>query len=100
LTDVLAHIASLVPAQPGQPALDGYEVVFDWRNSSLHGETSMTTIGGTILNLGLLVALDGFRDDYPTHRAAAFQRAQREVSTASSLGRWHPSPWSYYPPFP
>jgi hypothetical protein len=100
LTDVLVHIASLVPVQANQTAPDGYEVVFDWRNSSLHGETSLTTIGGTILSLGLLVALDGLRGDYPKHRAATLQRAQHEVSMASSLGRWDPSPWSYYPPFP
>jgi hypothetical protein len=99
LTDVLSHIASLVPGQPGQASPDGYEVVFDWRNSSLHGETSLTTIGGTILSLGLLIALDGLRNDYTQLRASAGGRAQREVSTASALGRWDPSPWSYYPPF-
>ncbi len=100
LTDVLSHIASLVPGQQGQPSLDGYEVVFDWRNSSLHGETSLTTIGGTILSLALLVALDGVRNDYSQLQASALARAQREVSTAAAMKRWEPSPWSYYPPFP
>lgn len=100
LIDVLTHVASLVPAQPGQAAPDGYEVVFDWRNSSLHGEISLTTIGGTILSLALLIALDGLRPDYPAHRAEALHRAQRKVSTAAATGRWRPPPWSYYPPFP
>lgn len=96
LLDLLAHIGGL---QPGGTT-DGYAVLFDWRNSSLHGETSLSTIGGTVLTVALLIALDALRSDYETYRGAALSRAQREVNSAQSLGRWRPSPWSYYPPFP
>lgn len=95
LTEVLAHVHSMVPS-----ATDGAAVVFEWRNSSLHGETSLPTIGGTVLSLALLISVDAIRIDYPTRRAAALERAVREVQRAQFLNRWDPSSWSYYPLYP
>lgn len=97
LTDVLEHIAGLGSEADKK---DGYGVLFEWRNSSLHGETSLSTIGGTVLMLTLLIALDDLRSDYDQHRRAALESAQREVANSQATGRWRPSPWSYYPPFP
>ena len=93
LHEVLSHIQALSPG-----ATDGATVVFDWRNSSLHGEVSLPTIGGTTLSLGLMIALDGVRDVYEDRRAAAINRAQWELQGFQSGSRWNPSPWSYYPP--
>lgn len=95
LIEVLDHVA-----QFGDASADGYDVLFDWRNSSLHGEVSHATIGGTVLSVALLVALDSLRGDYESHRRAALECVVREVETSRFTGRWRPSPWSYYPPFP
>ena len=101
LADICIHIAELdLNTSPVPTASDGYDIVYRWRNSSLHGEMSLTTIGGTVLTLALLVALDAVRDDYEIHRQAALSRAQRELSAGQTIGRWRPSPYSFYPPFP
>ena len=101
LADICIHIAELdLNTSPVPTASDGYDIVYRWRNSSLHGEMSLTTIGGTVLTLALLVALDAVHDDYEIHRQAALSRAQRELSAGQTIGRWRPSPWSFYPPFP
>lgn len=100
LREMLEHIATFGSSGDYEFPPDGYAVLFEWRNSSLHGEASLTTIGGTVLSLALLIALDALRADYPQHRANALSRGVREVQTAKMTGRWSPSPWSYYPPFP
>jgi hypothetical protein len=91
---ILANIASV------GGGTDPYRVLFDWRNSSLHGEVSLPAIGGTVLTLALRIALESIADDYETHRVAGLERAQREVGTAQVIGRWSPAPWSFYPPYP
>lgn len=98
LSDVLSHIGELGSVERETQG-DGYAVIFDWRNSSLHGETSLSTIGGTVLTVALLIALDSIQDQYAAHRAAALDRARREVESSEFSGQWNPSPWSYYPPF-
>ena len=100
LITLLLHVEGLSRAvRHSHDGQDGYDVIFEWRNSSLHGETSLSTIGGTVLNLALLIALDSIMHEFEQHRVAALGRAQREVDMSEHLGRWSPSPWSYYPPF-
>lgn len=99
LSELLQHIASFGAEADAGSVAGGYTVLFDWRNSSLHGEASHSTIGGTVLSIALLVAVDALREDYPRHQAEALARAKREVQSAQMSGRWRPSPWSYYPPF-
>jgi hypothetical protein len=35
-----------------------FDLILSWRNQSLHGSESLKTIGGTILNLSLLISID------------------------------------------
>lgn len=89
--EIRDHLASL------QPATDGFDLLYDWRNSSLHGAASYPTIGGTVLTLALLIALEGVKADFETSRAAAWQGVEWELRTgADSRSR---SPWSFYPPY-
>lgn len=81
-------------------AEDGFDAIWEWRNSSLHGEASFPTIGGTMLTLALRIALEELADDYEPARQRALEQAQRAVQTYELLGRWDPPPWSYYPPYP
>lgn len=58
---------------------DPYEVIFKWRNGSLHGETMYSTIGGTILNLILWILMADLGDEYEGLRAKALESSQREA---------------------
>jgi len=74
-------------------------VVYRWRNSSLHGSTSIGLIGGTVLMLALLVALDCAKRefDFDTMRKDAdeFVTNMEEMSARAGGQRM---PWHYYPP--
>lgn len=79
---------------------DGFDTIWEWRNSSLHGETRYPTIGGTVLTLGLRIAVEELNGDYEGARNRALERAQQAVGTSQVVGRWDPPPWSFYPPYP
>ncbi|WP_061936681.1 hypothetical protein [Collimonas pratensis] len=81
------HIAVLDGAQ------DAYDLIFAWRNASLHGSTNFQTIGGTVLNLSLLISLFEFGKSFDQRRLQALAHCQREAQTG------HKSPWSFYPPY-
>lgn len=94
IEDILQHVASI------EGATDGSEVIYRWRNSSLHGETTLQTIGGTVFSLGLLISLDSIKSSYADKRTAALERVIREQEIQSLTGMANSrSPWSYYPPF-
>ena len=77
---------------------DGFEVLYRWRNSSLHGEASLSTIGGTVLSTALLIAISALQAEYESVRASAVDGVRREAMSAAS-GIDYRSPWSYYPPY-
>jgi hypothetical protein len=93
MNDLLSYVAAI------DGSTDGYETVFVWRNSSLHGEATYQTIGGTIYTLALLIALDEIKSDYIQFRDDAVARVKREISIAQASGSSFKSPWSFYPPF-
>jgi hypothetical protein len=70
-------------------------VLFRWRNSSLHGETSLPTIGGTVFNTAILIALDAIAADYESVRDRVIHHVRWEAQAAGG----HRSPWLYYPPY-
>jgi hypothetical protein len=88
LASILTHIAEL-------SGKDGIDTLAGWRNTSLHGEASLPTIGGTLLNLSILVILDGASDAYEEIRAHALEGARFEVGRRVS--GVSPSPSSFYP---
>lgn len=73
--------------------LDPFDLLYSWRNQSLHGSTNFQTIGGTVLNLSLLISLFEIRDNFEQHRAIVVEHCRWE----SELN--HKSPWSFYPPY-
>jgi hypothetical protein len=50
LTEILNHIENVAGED------EGCSVIYNWRNSSLHGETTHQTIGGTVYGLSLIIA--------------------------------------------
>jgi hypothetical protein len=70
-----------------------FEVIYQWRNTSLHGSSLLPTIGGTILNTAILIALNAVRESYESIRLRAARRSAFFASTASPR-----TPWSFYPP--
>jgi hypothetical protein len=90
LDQVRQHLAILAPNT------DPFDLIADWRNPSLHGEATFPTIGGTILTVALLIALNGIRAEYARHRDQAWERVCWEIKNSrTGVPR---SPWSFYPP--
>jgi len=77
--------------------IDPFEQLYSWRNQSLHGQTGFPTIGGTLVNLAVLIAFNQIRADYEHRRNDVWSNMQRDIETFKFTG--HRSPWSYYPPF-
>lgn len=102
-TDELRHDLGEVRAHLKGFAIgdeDGFDVIFRWRNSSLHGVESLPTVGGTVLNVALLIALSEIRDRYEAMRVLALTQVQEESKgvAASGLGDSRLST-SFYPPY-
>jgi len=90
IAEMRDHIGSLHPGQ------DGFDVLFDWRNASLHGAESYPTIGGTVLTLALLIALEGIAAGFESLRVQTCQAVERDQQIR---GRSLRAPWSFYPPY-
>jgi hypothetical protein len=78
-------------------SVDSFGLVYDWRNSSLHGSAHLPTIGGTVFNTAILIALDGVAAHYGDLRDAALGQIAHSRS-AQALGVSH-DPFSFYPPY-
>jgi hypothetical protein len=87
LEELCSHIARLDGSQ------DPYDLVYRWRNQSLHGTTNFQTIGGTVLNLSLAISLFEIRTDFEQRRLKALEHCRWEAQSG------HRSPWSFYPPY-
>lgn len=81
------HIATLDNSE------DPFDVVYKWRNQSLHGSTSFQTIGGTLLNLILLIAIHKISDRYDFIKNKTIDYCRWEARSEIR------SPWSFYPPY-
>jgi hypothetical protein len=90
LTQLEAHFATF--SDDGSP---GFKVLYDWRNGSLHGASLNSTVGGTVLNMAILIALSSLREDYDAVRRRTLDQVRYELQSGSA----HRSPWSYYPPY-
>ena len=82
-----AHIRSLDSNQ------EPFDLIYTWRNQSLHGSASFATIGGTVLNLALLLSIFEIEQDFETRRAKAVDQCRWEAQLPSR------TPWSFYPPY-
>lgn len=82
-----SHISTLDNSQ------DPFDIVYDWRNQSLHGSTSFQTIGGTLLNLVILIAIHQLSDKYNSLRVKVLNNCRRTVQMG------YKTPWSFYPPY-
>ena len=72
---------------------DPFDLIYDWRNQSLHGSTNFETIGGTMLSLALLISLFEIEQDFEERRLKTIEICQWEAQHSSK------SPWSFYPPY-
>jgi len=70
---------------------DPYDLFYKWRNNLLHGTDSYNTIGGTLLNLALLISMYELPNGYEKARIHTIKRLDNLAGRP--LG-----PWSFYPP--
>ena len=76
---------------------DPFRLIYQWRNASLHGSTNYSTIGGTVLNIAIIIALDSISERYEEIKNHAIHKVRWDLSTSDIIH--NRSPWSYYPPF-
>lgn len=79
-----AHLALLDGNQ------DPFDLVYGWRNQSLHGSTNFHTIGGTMLNLSFLFSLFEIEHEFEAYRQRACDLFPHTA---------HRFPSSFYPPY-
>lgn len=89
LKNMLDHIKGLNQQNSNDPC----KIIYDWRNSSLHGETNYFTIGGTILNIAIIIILHSIENEY-----------KKELQSINEDVKWNIEnniqvPWSFYPPY-
>lgn len=89
LNIILEHIAMLDKENTNDPC----KIIYNWRNSSLHGETSYSTIGGTILNIVIIIILHSIEDTYNKHLSNILDDVRWNVETKCM------SPSAFYPPY-
>jgi hypothetical protein len=87
---ILQHISLVARSSD-----DGFDVLFYWRNSTMHGEVQMETVGGAILNLITLILLHNAEPTFDARREEALSLAAANVERAQN-GR--PMPGHFYPP--
>lgn len=76
---------------------DPFKLIYQWRNASLHGSTNYSTIGGTVLNIAIIIALDSISERYEEIKNHAIHKVRWDLNTSDII--YNRSPWSYYPPF-
>lgn len=87
IEDFRHNLQVLVPAQ------DPFDTIYLWRNQSLHGSATSQTIGGTILNLSILILLFEIEPSFEQHKARALQNARIRVQSSFRSAR------GFYPPY-
>jgi hypothetical protein len=75
------------------PSVDPFDLIYMWRSQSLHGAMNFQTIGGSVLNLALLIALSELKNTFEGRRQVILEHCRWEAQFGSR------SIWSYYPPF-
>ncbi|WP_157288515.1 hypothetical protein [Uliginosibacterium gangwonense] len=81
------HLSSLDGTQ------DPFDLLYRWRNQSLHGSTNIQTIGGSVLNLSLLISLFEMESGFEQYRLEVLDHCRRESQSS------HKNDWSFYPPY-
>ncbi|MGL6091120.1 MAG: hypothetical protein ACRC07_13845 [Pseudomonas paracarnis] len=104
----LLFLHSAVVASPNQKALldrfrdhlttldaaqDPFDLIYSWRNQSLHGSTNFQTIGGTMLSLALLISLFEIEQSFEERRLKTLDICRWEADSPCK------TPWSFYPPY-
>lgn len=87
LNEFRNHLSSLDSTQ------DPFDLIYSWRNQSLHGSTNFQTIGGTLLNMTLVLCVYSLKDSYSQITKNIVEQLQREARHD------HKSPCSFYPPY-
>ena len=81
------HITTLDVTQ------DPFDLIYGWRNQSLHGSTNFQTIGGTMLNLSLLISLFEIEHEFEKYRLQAIEHCRWVAQLP------YKSESSFYPPY-
>jgi len=72
---------------------DPFDLLYGWRNQSLHGSTNFQTIGGTVLSFALLISLFEIEHNFEQHRLQTLEDCRWEAQSQ------HRGLLSFYPPY-
>jgi hypothetical protein len=73
---------------------DGFDVIGKWRNTSLHGQGVLNAVGGTLLNIAVLITLHDQKDSYEKYRSYALKSTKFNEPHIGIR-----PPWIFYPPY-
>jgi len=72
---------------------DPFDLIYSWRNQSLHGTTNFQTIGGTLLNFAILISIFEIENDFEAYQIGVLSRWQHFQATSFR------APSDFFPPF-
>jgi len=73
-------------------ARDPFDLIQSWRNQSLHGTTNFQTIGGTMLNLCLLISVHEIEAEFESYRSDANSSIPRSIRMGNQGIHYFPPP--------
>lgn len=88
IDDFRDHLTSLDTTQ------DPFDLIYQWRNQTLHGKTNFHTIGATILNFSLLISLFELEEKFEENRSICVAVGGFAEHNAKYRGSR-----SFYPPY-
>mgnify|MGYP000315157132 CR=1 FL=1 len=71
---------------------DGFEIIYSWRNKTVHGSNTYATVGGTLLNMTFLILIHSLKKEFNQVRDYAFSLS-RYNHPSHGLEKYH----FYYP---
>lgn len=74
------------------PQVDPMQLIYDWRNSTLHGADSFSTIGGTILGLTFIVEISKEKDNYEDFRKQTIENCRFKSKSESPMWYFYKHP--------
>ena len=81
------HLRTLDPSQ------HPFDLIYRWRNQTLHGSTNFNTIGGTLLNLSLLISIAEIENSFENYRSVCLNNLILDEQRGERIF------WSFYPPY-
>ena len=96
IEDILEHLLPSFDYPHKEKLQHGAQIIYSWRNSSLHGAENLQTIGGILLSIILLIEIDSIKEEFEiVHKEALmnynhFKKTKYDAYYTLSLQEYYP----------